>query len=36
VAQQFPGDRAAVRQATIACALQGLLDDLATTSTGAT
>jgi nicotinamide-nucleotide amidase len=30
VAQHFPGDRAAVRQATIACALQGLLDDLAT------
>ena len=29
-AQHFPGDRAAVRQATIACALQGLLDDLAT------
>lgn len=28
-AQHFPGDRAAVRQATIACALQGLLDDLA-------
>lgn len=28
VAQHFPGDRAAVRQATIACALQGLLDDL--------
>ena len=27
-AQHFPGDRAAVRQATIACALQGLLDDL--------
>ena len=27
LAQQFPGDRAAVRQATIACALQGLLDD---------
>ena len=29
-ARHFPGDRAAVRQATIACALQGLLDDLAT------
>jgi len=29
VAQHFAGDRAAVRQATIACALQGLLDDLA-------
>lgn len=29
VAQHFPGDRAAVRRATIACALQGLLDDLA-------
>ena len=29
-AHHFPGDRAAVRQATIACALQGLLDDLAT------
>ncbi|GCL65785.1 CinA family protein [Pseudaquabacterium pictum] len=29
VAQHFPGDRAAVRQATIACALQGLIDDLA-------
>ena len=29
VARHFPGDRAAVRQATIACALQGLLDDLA-------
>lgn len=28
-AHHFPGDRAAVRQATIACALQGLLDDLA-------
>ena len=27
-AQQFPGDRAAVRQATIVCALQGLLADL--------
>ena len=27
-AQHYPGDRAAVRQATIACALQGLLDDL--------
>ena len=27
-AQHFPGDRAAVRQATIACALQGLLHDL--------
>ena len=27
-AHHFPGDRAAVRQATIACALQGLLDDL--------
>ena len=27
-AQHFPGDRAAVRQATIACALQGLLADL--------
>jgi nicotinamide-nucleotide amidase len=24
--QRFPGDRAAVRQATVACALQGLLD----------
>jgi len=35
LAQQFPGDRAAVRQATIACALQGLLDDLATSRTGA-
>ena len=33
VAQQFPGDRAAVRQATIGCALQGLLDDLATVPT---
>jgi nicotinamide-nucleotide amidase len=30
VAQHFAGDRAAVRQATVACALQGLLDDLAT------
>jgi nicotinamide-nucleotide amidase len=29
LAQHFPGDRAAVRRATIACALQGLLDDLA-------
>jgi nicotinamide-nucleotide amidase len=29
VAQHFGGDRAAVRQATVACALQGLLDDLA-------
>jgi nicotinamide-nucleotide amidase len=29
VAQHFPGDRAAVRRATIACALQGLLDGLA-------
>ena len=28
-AHHFPGDRAAVRQATIACALQGLLSDLA-------
>lgn len=28
-AQHFAGDRAAVRRATIACALQGLLDDLA-------
>jgi nicotinamide-nucleotide amidase len=28
-AQQFAGDRAAVRQATIVCALQGLLADLA-------
>ena len=27
-AQHYPGDRAAVRRATIACALQGLLDDL--------
>jgi nicotinamide-nucleotide amidase len=27
-AHHFPGDRAAVRQATIACALQGLLHDL--------
>ena len=26
--QRFDGDRAAVRQATVACALQGLLDDL--------
>ena len=29
VAQHFAGDRAAVRRATIACALRGLLDDLA-------
>jgi nicotinamide-nucleotide amidase len=29
LARHFPGDRAAVRQATIGCALQGLLDDLA-------
>jgi nicotinamide-nucleotide amidase len=28
LARHFAGDRAAVRQATIACALQGLLDDL--------
>ena len=34
-AQHFPGDRAAVRQATIACALQGLLDDLADVGTPA-
>ncbi|MEY3253885.1 MAG: hypothetical protein RL227_2858, partial [Pseudomonadota bacterium] len=27
LARHFPGDRAAVRQATIGCALQGLLDD---------
>ena len=36
VAQQFPGDRAAVRQATIGCALQGLLDDLTTLPTSNT
>ena len=34
-AQHFPGDRVAVRQATIACALQGLLDDLADVGTPA-
>ncbi len=28
VCQHFPGDRAAVRQATVACAVQGLLDRL--------
>ena len=28
LAQHFAGDRAAVRLATVACALQGLLDDL--------
>lgn len=28
LAQHFAGDRAAVRQATVACALQGLLSDL--------
>jgi len=34
-AHHFPGDRAAVRHATIACALQGLLDDLADVGTPA-
>ncbi len=35
LARHFAGDRAAVRQATVACALQGLLDDLGGMPTGA-